>query len=100
MNSGITENERKKMDQTMEDIESGKIKPIGVIDCEPKWTNLVPQFVDWIEHGNEDQHKIAVEYIEQMAVACDGIRQYQKGKSGLTCPVCGSEKAMVDKKTG
>ena len=35
-------------------------KKIGTIDCEPKWVSLVPQFIEWIKEGNEQQYKTAV----------------------------------------
>lgn len=63
---------------------------IGKIDAEPKWINLVPQFITWIESGNETQRKTAKEMLEQMAKISDAVRQFQKGNL-KPCPVCGGD---------
>jgi hypothetical protein len=61
------------------------------IDIEPEWKGLIPQFVDWIKNGDNEQSKIAIDHLNKMAVLCDTVRQYQKGYGGKTCPLCNHE---------
>lgn len=67
----------KKVDTVLDMINIKKGKPI-ILDVEPKWISLVPLFIQWIKEGNKQQYKTAVEHLNQMAIACDKIRERQK----------------------
>lgn len=57
------------------------------IDCTPKWENLVPLFISWLQSGEPSQKKHAREEITRLAVIADTFQEHNK-HGGLTCK-CG-----------
>jgi hypothetical protein len=50
------------------------------IDLEPKWVDITPQFIEWLEdkHADAKQKELAKSEIMKMAKLSDAVRQTQK----------------------
>ena len=57
------------------------------IDCTPKWKNLVPLFISWLQSGEPSQKNLARDEITRLAVIADTFKEHSK-HGGLTCK-CG-----------
>ena len=55
---------------------------LNTISIEPKWKDLLPLFIDWLERGKPEQKKLAIDELKKMAVVCDQVREMEK--SGKT----------------
>lgn len=42
-----------------------------IINCTPRWENLIPLFCEWIKDGTPDQRKIAKENLLKLAKFAD-----------------------------
>ncbi len=49
-----------------------------IISIEPKWTNLMPLFFDWIRFGKKSQRETAQDEIKKLAKMIDFIKQAEK----------------------
>ena len=58
-----------------------------IIDVTPKWENLVPMFIGWIQEGTLSQREEARKSITQLATIADTFMVHRK-HGGLTCK-CG-----------
>jgi len=52
---------------------------IDWVDCEPKWVDLVEEFIAHLEHKNYcNRATLNYDGLRQMANCCDRVRQAQK----------------------
>jgi len=58
-----------------------------IIDVTPKWVNLVPMFISWIQEGTPSQKEEARLSIMQLAKIADTFMAHRE-HGGLTCK-CG-----------
>lgn len=48
------------------------------VDAEPKWSEVIDLYLDWIKTGSDRQKEIAKESIMQIVKLADTVRQSQK----------------------
>jgi hypothetical protein len=58
-----------------------------IINCTPKWENLLPMFFQWLECGVKSQKECAKIEIKRLAKMADTFMEHRE-HGGLTCK-CG-----------